>query len=259
MSDPAPNANPVEGSTTHPKKELSSLIEPAQNAPFWTAILGASCLVLVLLFFMGLVVASLFGYSIPSTAKFSVHVVVALVAAIGSGFLGGWARAEGKIPWFNRKPKLDPVGATPAGESPDAASRGIGFGVGGGIAVLVITLLLTTYVDPKEPETRYTLQFLHLPTAVKAPIAGAEEWAISVDFLVSPSPPGDYKLVLAFCERPDFKKLAADEFIMDNVQAGKAIDQLPRPASGQLYARLLLRDQWRRQVAVSEPVNVTSP
>jgi hypothetical protein len=88
---------------------------------------------LTLLFFMGLVIAGLFGYPIPPDSKFVVVVVLALGSALATSFLGGWAVAEGRIP-------IPLVQAHPLQVS-----------VGGGVAVLVIVLLLGYWIYVRIP------------------------------------------------------------------------------------------------------------
>ena len=89
---------------------------------FWRA--GVLFGALTLLFFMGLVIASLFAVEVPDSSRFSVVVVLALGSALATSFLGGKAVAEGRIaiPFLQNHP--------------------LKFSTGGGIAVLIIILLL---------------------------------------------------------------------------------------------------------------------
>jgi hypothetical protein len=77
-----------------------------------------------LLFFMGIVLLSFAGRTIPCSARFLVVVVLALGAAMASAFIGGSAAAKGSIPL------------------PYHAASPIRFGVGGGVAVLILVLVI---------------------------------------------------------------------------------------------------------------------
>ena len=77
-----------------------------------------------LLFFMSLVVAAIFNHDVPPSARFLVLIVLALGAAMSTGFLGGAAAARGDIP------------------IPGAADKALAVSLTGGIAVLIIVLLV---------------------------------------------------------------------------------------------------------------------
>lgn len=83
-------------------------------------IFGAATLV----FFMSIVTMSLTGRIIPCEGRFPAVMVLALGASLSVGFLGGWAKAEGKVALSG------------------AAGSPIVFGVTGGIAVLIIVLVM---------------------------------------------------------------------------------------------------------------------
>jgi len=129
-----PSTGPEGGTTpvvTQPRPHAHQphIQEPRPTAqigttPLWVAIAGVVSLILTLLFFMGLVIAGVAGKEVPCNSRFLVTVVLGLGAAIGSGFLGGHAAAEGRL----RLPRL--------------IGNPISFGVGGGIAVLVIVTTL---------------------------------------------------------------------------------------------------------------------
>jgi hypothetical protein len=103
----------------------------AGNAPRWVLIVGSGAGFLTLVFLMGLVVLSIWGKPVPEGGKFPLVAALALGTALSSGFLGGYAAAEGRLPLART---LSPVT----------------FGVGGGIAVFVIVLGLGywLYIDP---------------------------------------------------------------------------------------------------------------
>jgi hypothetical protein len=99
--------------------------EPQNNSatvPGWFLVAGVVFGGLTLLFFMVLVVASIFKATIPSESRFLVVVVLALGTALSSAFLGGSAAAAGKVPIFKNSPMK--------------------FTVTGGIAAFIIVLVL---------------------------------------------------------------------------------------------------------------------
>jgi hypothetical protein len=105
-------------------------------------IFGAACLGLTLVFFMAMLA---FGVPIPAENRFLVTVVFALAGAIGAAFLGGGAAVNGHIPlpWVSDHP--------------------ISFAAGGGVAVLVILLLLGPYILPAPPGP--TVPDVNIPAA----------------------------------------------------------------------------------------------
>lgn len=107
-----------------PKKPRANQIISGGDVPSWFPICGAVFGGISLLFFMILVMLSVFGKEIPSTSKFIVVAVLAISSGLSANFLGGTAAAEGKfkIPYFENSP--------------------ISFGVTGGIAVLIIVFVL---------------------------------------------------------------------------------------------------------------------
>jgi hypothetical protein len=92
------------------------------GVPAWFPIAGFTTGGVTLLFFMGLVFASMWGHTVPPEARFLLHLVFALGSALCVTFLGGEAAASGKIPLIGKHP--------------------LAFSVSGGIAVLVILLAL---------------------------------------------------------------------------------------------------------------------
>jgi len=93
----------------------------------WIVALGGGFGGLVLLFFMCLLVLSIFGKQVPCDSRFLVVVVLAFGAALSASFLGGAAAAQGSIP------------------IPFAQTKPVHFSVAGGIAVLLIFLLVGRY------------------------------------------------------------------------------------------------------------------
>jgi hypothetical protein len=90
--------------------------------PHWFPVAGFFSGILTLLFFMGLVVAGIFGHNVPSESRFPVVIIMAFGLALDVSFIGGDAAAKGQIPFFKDSPVV--------------------FTVGGGIAAFVIALLL---------------------------------------------------------------------------------------------------------------------
>jgi hypothetical protein len=95
-----------------------------QALPGWFPKAGFISGLVTLLFFMGLVITSLFGFSIPKTERYLPIIVLSLGLALASSFLGGYALARGKMPL------------------PFAKDSPIKFSVTGGIAVFIITFAL---------------------------------------------------------------------------------------------------------------------
>jgi hypothetical protein len=89
---------------------------------------GAVCAAVALLFFMILVLLSIWGHSVPRDARYLVIIVLALSAAVSAAFIGGNASARGVIP------------VSTLNEHPLAVA------FTGGIAVLIALLLLGSYL-----------------------------------------------------------------------------------------------------------------
>jgi len=94
----------------------------------WGGIFGG----LILFFFMGLILLSVFGHEIPCDSRFLVVMIVAFGASLSVAFLGGAAAAKGVIP------------------IPLVKDHPITFSVSGGIAVLVILLILSNRLFVKD-------------------------------------------------------------------------------------------------------------
>lgn len=97
------------------------------SVPSWFQPAGFIVGLLTLLFFMGIVGASIFGFVVPESQKFPVLIVFALGCAFSGSFLTGTASASGQLPFFGDKNPLA-ISAT------------------GGIAILVIVLVLGYYI-----------------------------------------------------------------------------------------------------------------
>jgi hypothetical protein len=100
--------------------------------PDWAPIAGAIFGIIVLAFFMGIVLLTMSGHPLPSTARFPIISVLALGVALAAAFLGGDATAKGNIP------------------IPFAKDNPVAFAVGGGIAAFVIVFLIASYEFPSE-------------------------------------------------------------------------------------------------------------
>ena len=110
----------IEKISTDQMKGISSL----KGLPDWFPKAGFICGFFTLIFFMGMVIASVFDFSIPKTERYLVITVLSLGLALSSSFLGGYALAQGKLPL------------------PFAKDSPIKFSVAGGFAVFVITFAL---------------------------------------------------------------------------------------------------------------------
>lgn len=102
----------------------------------WVVIVGAVLGTVTLLFFMGLVLLSVFGRPVPCDSRYLVVTVIAFGAALSVGFLGGAAAAKGGIPL------------------PFAQEHPLTISVSGGVGALVILLALGTHLFSKECEAQ---------------------------------------------------------------------------------------------------------
>lgn len=102
-----------------------------QSVPSWFQPAGFIIGLLTLLFFMGIVGASIFGFVVPDSQRFPVLIVFALGCALSGSFLTGKASASGQLPFFGDKNPLA-ISAT------------------GGIAILIIVLILGYYIYIKK-------------------------------------------------------------------------------------------------------------
>lgn len=105
----------------------------------WVVIAGAILGTITLLFFMGLVLLSVFGKQVPCDSRYLVVTVIALGAALSTGFLGGAAAAKGGIPL------------------PLAREHPLTVSVSGGIGVLVILLALGSHLFSQECKPEQTV------------------------------------------------------------------------------------------------------
>jgi len=117
------------------------------DRPMWILILGAVFAGLTLLFFMLLVISSVFGYNVPANARFFVIAVLSLGSATSAGFLGGAAVIHGKF------------------RSQVIQKNPIAFSAAGGIAVLLIVLLFGYFLYPK-PATRLNYVVVPIPSQI---------------------------------------------------------------------------------------------
>ncbi|MFZ0819647.1 MAG: hypothetical protein WAM91_06230 [Candidatus Acidiferrales bacterium] len=114
------------------KQDLNN--EGVRRFPTWALSAAAISGGATLLFFMVLVLLTMFGHPLPSNAKFPAISALALGVAMAAAFLGGNAVAKGQlqVPLLKDKP--------------------VQFSVVGGIAVFVIVFLLanSTYPNPEQ-------------------------------------------------------------------------------------------------------------
>ena len=116
--------------------------------PKWVGVTGVVFGGITLLFFMGLALASIFRHEVPAESRFLVLVVLSFGAAMSVGFISGAAVAKGNIPL------------------PGPLNHVIAVSTSGGIAVLVILLLVGYYLYVRpEPPVRSSL-VLVLPAGI---------------------------------------------------------------------------------------------
>ena len=169
--------------------------------------------------------------------------------------MGGWAKAEGKLPSLGQLFGLAPAGAAPPASASENTGSPIAFGVGGGIAVFVIVFLLATWVDRYPAETKYNLSITE--TQVSIPPAHADrDWLVTVEFRVEPIPRSNYSLKLEFSEKPDFKELIGPAMLITSPVVGQAIDQIPAHVGQRAWVRLVLCDMADRDIAFSKILQV---
>jgi hypothetical protein len=89
--------------------------------------------IITLLFFMGLIIASIFGMTVPNDSQFLINIVLSLGAALSIAFIGGHASANGNL-------SIPILGSNPLQVSAT-----------GGFAVLVIVLIITQLLYPRLP------------------------------------------------------------------------------------------------------------
>jgi hypothetical protein len=109
--------------------------ESTPSVPKWFPIAGVIFAALTLIFLMWLVYSEISGHPVPASGRFLVICVLAFGAAASGSFLGGQAAASGNIPL------------------PGAQNHPIAFTAAGGVAILVIVLLVGyfAYVRPGPP------------------------------------------------------------------------------------------------------------
>lgn len=87
---------------------MSSMMTARQESvrlvPSWFKVVGFIFGGVTLLFLMTLVVASMWGHTVPCESRFLVHLMFALSASFCAAALGGEAAASGKIPVFKKNP-----------------------------------------------------------------------------------------------------------------------------------------------------------
>ncbi|POF27772.1 hypothetical protein [Roseibium marinum] len=104
----------------------------SQLSKTWVAVVGAVLGGFTLLFLMGLVLLSIAGHEVPCRSTNLVNIVLSFGAAMSVAFIGGNAAAKGHLPLPGLKNTPMIVSAS------------------GGIAVLVIMLILTSNLFPSE-------------------------------------------------------------------------------------------------------------
>lgn len=118
----------------HRQTEVSTTPSDRQQVPTWFPKAGFSCIVLFIFFIMALIVASMFGLSVPQNSRMLVVFLLATVLAAGFSFIGSTALAEGLIP------------------IPGADKSPVRFATGGGFAAFVIAVLIGYLTYAHVPE-----------------------------------------------------------------------------------------------------------
>lgn len=106
-------------------------VPTTSKVPDWFPKAGLAIALLAIVFFMALVILSIFGKLPPPEARFLVVMTISLCAAFAFTFLGADAIAKGRVPLPFVK------------ESP------IVFSAGGGVAVFVIVFTLVSWIYPE--------------------------------------------------------------------------------------------------------------
>lgn len=121
-----------------PSAGFDETIEPKRpdmKTPSWFPVAGVVLAGMTLFFFMGLVIAGVAGHEVPADSRFLVVCVLALGAALGGSFLGGSAAAKGEIPL------------------PFAKNHPVAFTASGGVAILIIVLVLGHFLFVRGADT----------------------------------------------------------------------------------------------------------
>ena len=109
---------------------FTAMDEPHENSPpipSWFPKAGFASAALAFFFIVALVIVETMGKQVPSTARVLVDFAIVIAIACAFAFIGGTAKAEGKILFFKNYELIQ-------------------FATGGGIAVFVIVLGLCVWV-----------------------------------------------------------------------------------------------------------------
>ena len=125
----APNLDQID----HAKKEIESVQKDRDNrtrstretlSSATTFNIGVGFAIVAMIFFMGLILLSIVGHTVPKDARFLVVIFLAFAGGLSAGAFGGNASARGAIP------------------IPFVKEHPLTIALTGGIAVLVILLIL---------------------------------------------------------------------------------------------------------------------
>lgn len=117
------------------KKNDKATVNHFPLSPTWMLIIGVVFLILAVVFLMALVLMTTFkGVEVPQSSNFLIVSILALTVSTGSGFLGGYATANGnlKVPYLDTPIKL---------------------AIGGGTAVFIIVLMIGNFLFPSKLES----------------------------------------------------------------------------------------------------------
>jgi hypothetical protein len=170
---------------------------------------------------MGLVLVSLVGFTVPDNSRFLICIVLALTASIGSGFLGGSAVASGQI------------------SVPRLLNTPVKFGVTGGIAVFIITLILCHVLYGPSPSPQACLQ---LPTIINVDSSVRSDVGIMA-ITIQPVPlSSQCSLYVEVATDEQFVQSARPPFLIADSSARLALISLPRSKEKKFWLRFVLKD-----------------
>lgn len=202
---------------------------------FWAMILGALFISLTLLFFMGLVLIAVYGREVPATSRYLVVIVVAFGAAIGGGFLGGGAAADGRLPlpWAEKHP--------------------IQFSLYGGTAFFLIVLTLGNWLFaarvPQVAKPRVN---------VAQTLPGGAELRLQIDFERQDLPAG-CRGHLELSGDSDFQNVWYKSAPIERFDSGRAIIGVPNPLVRDGWLRIVITDAAGTTISRSDPVAFRHP
>lgn len=204
------------------------------RAPMWVRIVGVVFLGIAVLFFIVLSFLALYTNVDLCRARFPILVVIALVIAIGLGFLGGAAALEGKIP------------------IPKSIYSPFKFGVSGGVGAFLIVLLVGNLVWECSASPRIMISQVEVlrdtPTSAK----------VLVHFSAN-SLTERHHLVLEIASAGNFEHSMIRTDEISDWTAGQAITQFDDKEVRKIWTRIRAMDDNEQEVATSPVVELEIP